>query len=153
MMADFTLTRRARTSVIDDDATLNDGARAAGDLENDTNKDNFCDAYLTVQWNTTAPSTGAIVAELYVIYGDGEATEAFPEGGDAGLGTDDTPQKRFLVGVFESINPSQSVDEELSIEGIELRPAKNRFVLLNTSGQQFDLTWQLDVVAFKWSSA
>lgn len=152
-MADFTLTRRARATVIDDDATLDDGVRAAADLNNKANNDNFCDAYLTVQWNTTAPSAGDIIGELYVIFGDGEASESFPEGGDAGLGTDDTPQKTALVGVFESINPSITVDEELIIKGIQLRDANCRFVLLNTSGQQFDLTFQLDVVGQKWSSA
>lgn len=152
-MADFTLTRRARATVIDDDATLDDGVRAAADLENDTNKDNFADFYLTVQWNTTAPSAGDLIAELYVMPGDGEVTEAFPEGGDAGLGTDDDPQAHFLVGVFESINPSLTVDEELAIKGVDLRPSKNRVVLKNVSGQQFDLTWQLDAVTFKWSSA
>lgn len=153
-MSEFDLARTARATVINKDATLDDGVRAAADLDNSTHKDNFCDAYLTVQWNTTAPSAGDKIAELFVIFSDGEVSPAFPEGGDGTVGTDDTPQRRHFVGAFESINPSLTVDEELLIQGIDLRPVAGcRFVLLNTSGQQFDLTWQLDVVGYKWANA
>lgn len=152
-MADFTLTRRAIQTVIDKDVLLTDGSRAAADLDNGTNKDNFCDAYLTVQFDTTAPAAGDKIAELYVLYGDGEASEVFPEGGDGTVGADVDPQKILLVGVFETRSPSITVDEELKIPGIPLRPTNNRFVLKNVSGQQFDLTYIVKVIAYKWSSA
>lgn len=152
-MANFELIKNtARAAVINKDATLNDGVRAAVDLDNATDKDNFGDFFLTVQWNTTAPAANTIIGELYVLPGDGAGTEKFPEGGDGTVGSDDTPQKQFMVGTFESINPSLTVDETLEIKGVELRPVGNRVVLINTSGEQFDLTYQLDYVGYKWSS-
>ena len=147
-MGAVTYTNRARAIVINDNATLNNAVRAAADYDNDTNKDLWCNLFLTVQWNSTAPSAGDKIAELYILPGDDAGTEKFPEGGDAGLGTDDDPQKIFLVGVFESINPSLTVDETLALSGIALYHSGNRFVLKNVSGQQFDLTWQLDIVPY-----
>lgn len=143
-MADIKLGEGTFATVINDDATLADGVRAAGDLNNGTNLEIIGDAYLTVQWNTTAPTVNTIVGELYVLRGDGESSEVFPEGGDAGLGTDDDPQAITLVGVFETINPSLTVDETLIAMDIPLSIGNNRFVLKNVSGQEFDLTWQLD---------
>lgn len=130
-------------TLIDDDATLADAARAAGDYDNGTELDMWMNVYLTVQYDGGPPSAGDMVADLYVLPGDGEGSEVFPDGGDAGLGTDDTPQAIFYVGSFESINPSTSVDETLCIPNVQLHPDGNRFVILNTSGQTFDATWIL----------
>ncbi len=142
-MADVKLAEGTFTTVIDDDATLADGARAAGDLNNGTALEIIGDAYFEVQWNTTAPTVNTVVAELYLLRGDGEASEDFPEGGDAGLGTDDDPQATTLVGTFETINPSITVDETLIAMDIPLSIGNNRFVLKNVSGQEMDLTWEL----------
>ena len=139
-------------TVIDDDATLGNGVRAAGDYDNGTELDFYCTVYLTVQWNSTAPTAGDKVAELYILPGDGAGSEVFPEGGDAAIGTDDTPQQIFFVGAFESVNPSLTVDEVLALPGVPLAPDGNRFVLLNTSAQEFDLTWQLDIKPYKLQS-
>ena len=147
-MGAVTYTNRARTNVIDDNAALTNGLRAAGDFDNDTNKDLFCNVFLIVQYDAGPPTAGDKIAELYVLPGDDAATQVFPDGGDAGLGTDDTPQAIFLAGVFESINPSTTVNEELALPGVALYHSGNRFVLLNTSGQTFDLTWQLDIVPY-----
>ena len=152
-MGSVTYTNRARAIVINDNATLANGVRAAADYDNDTNKDLWCNVFLTVQWNTTPPTAGDKIGELYIIPGDDAGTEKFPEGGDAGLGTDDTPQRIFLVGVFQSINPSLTVDEILSLTNIPLYHSGNRFVFLNTSGQEMDLTWQLDIVPYTISVA
>ncbi|MFQ5765443.1 MAG: hypothetical protein ACE5GT_10975, partial [Rhodospirillales bacterium] len=135
----------ARTVVIDDNVALANNTRAAADYNNDTLLDLFCDAFLKQQFDTTAPAAGDKTGELYILPGDNAATEVFPEGGDAGLGTNDDPQKIFLVGVFETINPSISVDETLGLPGVRLYMAGNRFVFKNVSGQQMDLTWQLDI--------
>ena len=137
-------------TVINDDATLADATRAAGDLDNNTELDLGADCFLQVQWDGTAPTAGDKIAELYVLPEDGAGV--FAEGGDAGLGTDDNPQQIFLVGVFESINPSITVNEILAIPGIPLYGHDNRFVLLNTSGQTFDLTWQLTCKPYKLNS-
>lgn len=145
-MGAVTSTNRARVNVIDDNASLANNVRAAGDYDNDVNKDLFCNVFLTVQYDTGPPVAGDKIAELYILPGDDAVTQVFPDGGDAGLGTDDTPQGIFLIGVFESINPSITVNEELSIAGIPLHHSGNRFVILNTSGQTFDSTWQLDIV-------
>jgi len=145
-MSDFKLLAdTAVQTVIDDGASLADGARAAGDYNNGIALDIEAIAYLTVQYDSTAPSAGDSIAELYVLPGDGAGSEVFPEGGDAGLGSDDTPQAIYKVGVLESINPSTTVDEVLGTLPFVLYPNTNRFVILNTSGQTFDATWQLDI--------
>ncbi len=147
-MGAVTYTNRARVAVIDTGVALANGVRDAADFDNDTNKDLWCNVFLTVQFDTTAPTAGDKIAELYIIPGDDAGTEKFPEGGDASLGTDDTPQVIFLVGVFETINPSITVDETLALSGIALYHSGNRFVIKNVSGQQFDLTYQLDIVPY-----
>jgi len=147
-MGAVTYTNRARAIVINDDASLATTVRAAADYDNDANKDLWCNVFLTVQFDSTAPSAGDKIAELYILPGDDAGTELFPDGGDAGLGTDDTPQKIFLVGAFETINPSITVDETLSLPGVPLYHSGNRFVFLNTSGQTMDSTWQLDIVPY-----
>lgn len=139
----------ALQTIINDDATLADAARAAGDYDNSTALDLEAVAYLTVQYDSGPPTAGDVVAELYLLPGDGESTEVFPDGGDAGLGTDDDPQAIYLVGMFESINPSLTVDEVLGSLPFPLYPAGNRFVLKNVSGQTFDATWQLDIKPIK----
>lgn len=141
-----------RTSVIDDDAVLVNGDHAAGDYVNSANLDPFAHMLLTVQWNSSAPAAGINVANLYNIPGDGAGSELFPEGGDAGIGTDDIPQRVLLVGTFETINPSITVDETLVVQNVSLFFSGNRFVLENVSGQEFDLTWKLDLVPFGFKS-
>jgi len=135
----------ATQTVIDDDATLADAARAAGDYDNSSALDLWCDVYLTVQYDGGPPSAGDLVADLFVLPGDGAGTEVFPDGGDAGIGTDDTPQGIFYVGSFESINPSVTVDEVLCIPNVQLPANTARFVILNTSGQTFDATWIMKI--------
>ena len=135
----------AAATVIDDNATLASSARAAADYDNSTNKATHGDLYLTVQWNTTPPTTLDLVAELFLLKGDGSGLIA--DGGDAGLGTDDTPVAVHSLGHFQSLNPSITVDETMAIYDVELTSSsENRFVLLNTSGQEFDLTWILQIV-------
>ena len=152
-MADLAPKKIGFTTAINDDAALSDGSRAAGDVTTGTKGNaSFADAYLTVQFNTTAPSAGTTIAELYLLPGDGEVSQDFPEGGDAGLGSNVDPQKSLLVGVFETRDPSISVDEILIVRGIPLGIGTDRFVLKNVSGQEFDLTWQLDLVLWTYES-
>lgn len=152
-MADFPLAKIGLTAVINKDVALVDGARAAGDYDNDTDKANFCDALLRVQWNTTPPAVGDEIAQLWLLFGDGEVSESFPEGGDGTVGNSVDPQAALLVGSFETRAPSISADEELQVKDIPLRVgATNRFVLKNVSGEEFDLTWQLDIVTYKWTT-
>jgi len=136
-------------NVIDDGASLGTTVRAAGDYDNDTSKFLWCIPKLTVQFDTTAPTALDAIADLYIIPGDGAASEVYAEGGDAGLGTNDTPQVSFYVGTFTTINPSTSTDEVLMLPMIPLYPHGNRFVLENVSGQTFDSTWQLDILPVK----
>ena len=152
-MAEIKLLRDSvLTVVINDDATLANGVRAAADYDNSTEVDLGCDVYLQVQYDTTAPTAGDKIAELYVLPGDGEGTEVFPQGGDAGLGTDVDPQQILLVGIFESRSPSITVNEILCIPGVPLYGHANRFVIKNTSGQIFDLTWQVSIKPYKLQS-
>jgi len=153
-MAEIKLLRNQPfTVVIDDNASLATTVRAAADYDNSAKLDLGCDVYLQVQYDTTAPSAGDKVAELYILPGDGEGTEVFPEGGDAaGLGTDITPQAILLVGTFESRVPSLTVNEILCIPGVPLYGHTNRFVILNTSLQIFDSTWQLSIKPYKLQS-
>ncbi|MFQ5850893.1 MAG: hypothetical protein ACE5JU_09930 [Candidatus Binatia bacterium] len=145
------LSDSALATIINDDAALANNVRAAADFNNDTELDLGIMYFLQEQFDATAPAANTKIAELYVLPGDGAATELFPEGGDAGLGTDNTPQKRFLVEVFETINPSITVNELLGGVGL-LYPHGNRHVLLNISGQQFDLTWELRGKPYKLQS-
>lgn len=152
-MAEIRLLRdTSLQTVIDKNATLTNNSRAAGDYDNSTELDLWCDVYLQVQYDTGPPAVGTKVAELYVLPGDGETTEVFPDGGDGTVGTDDTPQQIFLVGSFESINPSTSVNEVLSLRDIPLSGDGNRFVLLNTSGATFDSTYELRIKPSKTQS-
>lgn len=139
-------------NVIDDNASLANGSRAAGDLDNSTDRNFWAVPKLTVQYDAGPPIAGDDIAELFVIPGDGAASEEFAEGGDAGLGTDDDPQRAFYVGTFISVNPSTTVDEVLMLPPLNLYPAGNRFVVKNVSGQAFDATWQLDVLPYKTES-
>jgi len=152
-MAEIKLLRNQPfTVVIDDGTTLADDVRAAADYDNSVKQDLGCDVYLQVQYDTTAPSAGDKIAELYILPGDGEGTEVFPEGGDADLGTDVTPQAILLVGTLESRRPSLTVNEILCIPGVPLYGHTNRFVILNTSLQIFDSTWQLSIKPYKLQS-
>ncbi len=149
-MADLKLKAdTALATVIDDDAALADGVRAAADYDNSTALDPFCNLYLTVQFNGTAPAARAVIAEVFILPGNGEGTEVFPAGGDAGLGTNFDPQAVYSVGVIEAVDPSITVDEELGIPNISLYPDGNRFVIKNVSGEEFDLTWILKIKPFK----
>ena len=140
-------------TVINDGATLATGVRAAGDYNNSTNLALLCNVFLkNFHFDTTAPSANTIVADLYILPGQ-TGTTGFPEGGDAGLGTDDTPQAIFYVGSFETINPSTSVEETLALGNIPLFPEGNRFVLLNTSGQTFTNTWNLGIIPYRFTVA
>jgi len=139
-------------TVIDKNAALVTAARVAADYNNSSELDTHCVAFLTVQFDTTAPTAGDPIAELYVLPGNGEVSEVFPQGGDGTVGADVDPQSVFLMGVFETISPSISVDEVVALPNVPLYPAGNRFVLKNTSGQQFDLTYQLDIKPAKFQA-
>jgi len=129
----------ANTTILDPNATLANGARKAVDYNNAAKLDLEATAYLSVMFDTTAPSANTIVAELYLIPHD---TVNIPEGGDGSVGSDDTPQKEFLVAAFETINPSLLAAEVLGTLPFRLWE-HNRFVLRNTSGQIFSEEWTL----------
>lgn len=142
----------SRTAVIDTGLLLVDGDRITGLYDNSSEEDLFCNVYLQVQWDTTAPSAGDQVAVLYVLPGDGEGTEIFPEGGDGTIGSDNDPQDLLQVGAFASVAPSITVNEVIALIGVSLGPDGNRFVLRNTSGQQFDATWELRIKPYKYQT-
>lgn len=141
-MADIKLKEAALQSVLATAATLANGVRAAADVDNGTNLFPICDLYLTLQYGT-APAAGTKVAEVYCLRGDGETSEVFPQGGDGTVGANVTPQQHALAGVFESRSPSTTVDEVLVVYDVPLGAGKNRFVILNTSGQTWDAGWTL----------
>ena len=137
----------SRTAIINKDASLADGARAAGDVTTGTKGNaTHVDLHLTVQFDTTAPNAGDIIGEVYLLPGDGEGSEKFPEGGDGTVGNDVDPQNRLHIGTFESRVPSNSADEDLVIPNVPLGVGTDRFVYKNLSGQTMDQTWQLDGV-------
>jgi hypothetical protein len=153
-MAEIKLLRDSSlNTVIDKNAALSNNARAAGDYDNSTELDLWCDAYLQVQYDGGPPAVGTKVADLYVLFGDGAGTQLYPDGGDGTVGQDDTPQATLYVGSFLTVNPSTSVNELLQIKHIPLCGHGNRFVLVNTSGQTFDSTWELRVKPTKVQSA
>lgn len=135
----------ANNLVINKDATLANAARAAGNYDNSSNLDLEAIAFLEVQYDGGPPTANTIVAELYCLPSDGTL---YPDGGDGTVGEDDTPQQAFLVGVFETINPSTSTNEELACGPFRLYEY-NRLVIVNKSGQTFDATWQMTIQPFK----
>ena len=144
-MADIKLKGGSWKTAIDKDAVLTNGSRAAGDVANASDLHVLCDAYLTVQYDTGPPTAGASIAELYVLRGNGEVSQVWPVGGDGTVGNDVDPQATTLVGIFESRQPSLTVNEILIIEDIPLGIGTDRFVVKNISGNTFDQTWQLDI--------
>ena len=139
----------ALDNAIDDNATLANGVRSAGDYDNSTSGFFWTIPKLTVQYDGGPPSAGDDIADLFIIPGDAAGSEVYAEGGDAGLGTDDDPQAVFYVGTFVAVNPSLTVDEVLMLPPVPLYPHGNRFVLKNTSAQTFDATWQLDHLPYR----
>ncbi len=111
-MGDVTVTLGTLARVINADATLANGARKVGELNNAANKHLFCNAYLLIPYDTTAPSAGDKVAELYILADDGGVAASgvsgplFPQGGDGTLGGDRDPQAVHLVAPFEARNPT-----------------------------------------------
>lgn len=142
--------KTAFATPIDKNASLATGARAAGSLSVATKAGGeFADLYLTVHFDTTAPSAGTSIAELYLLPGNGESSEVFPQGGDGTVGVDVDPQQNQLVGVFESRSPSITTDEVLVVRGVPLGVGTDRLVVKNISGQTFNLAWQLDAVCYR----
>lgn len=129
---------------------LASGARRAADYSNASNLAIWCDLYWEGQFNTAAPAVGDRIADIYLLPGDGEATEGFPEGGDGTVGSDDNPQALFRKGTLESINPSITVDERLCVGGILLHGGTNRFVLQNTDDQTMDMT-EVYIIPYRYT--
>lgn len=90
--------------ILDTDAVLVDGSRAAANYDNSIELDFLADFLLFVVYDTTAPSVGVLVAELYGLSGNGATPEMFPTGGDGIVGKDVNPQSG-IVGTFRAKNP------------------------------------------------
>lgn len=137
------------TVVINTDATLADGSRAAADYDNGTELDLVCDVWLeNFHFDTSAPSAGAEVAELYVLRSKPDDS-TFPEGGDGTTGDNVDPQQVHYIDSFETREPSTTVEETLALYDVPLGPHTNRLVIKNVSGQTFTSTWQVSVVPHK----
>lgn len=139
----------AQTLVINKDASLANGSRAAGNYDNGTALDTHADFFLVVQYDGGPPTAGDTVAILWVLSADDTGTPAYPQGGDGSVGVDVDPQTTLLAGVFETRSPSVTVDEILLLKAVPLGPRENRVVLKNTSGQTFDSTWELRMKPYK----
>ncbi len=159
-MATRELLHVPRHIVINKDASLADGSRAMGEFNNKTGATDgdaslWATLYLKVQFDTTAPTAGDRIADVYVLHGDG--SESFPNGGDgtgspASVDVDPTVDNR--VGSFITASPSTSADEIIQLgRKIELEPRTVRIVVKNVSGQTFDATWELWLVPTKESIA
>lgn len=132
--------------------TLATGNRVAQPFDNTVNLDLYGDAFLTLHYDTSAPTAGTAIAELYLLPGNTVVTPSYPQGGDGSVGTNVDPQKVLLVGVFETRSPSTSVDEILAVVGIPLSPRLQRFVLKNISGQTFHTGFTLTLKPYKLQS-
>ena len=133
-------------TVISSGSALSNLNREAALYTNDTEADLICDVFLTLSYNATSlPTAYDDVADLYVLQGDGAATEVFPEGGDGTVGTNDDPQREHYRGTFQTINPSDTVTETISLINVPIGPHGNRFVIKNISGNTWDATWTLKI--------
>lgn len=130
-------------------ASLADAARKGAAFANGTNKDIYGDLFLSLKYDTSAPAAGTKVAEVYLLPGNGDATELFPEGGDGTVGSNVDPQKVLLVGALESRNPSTTVNEVLTVPGVVLPPGNSRIVLKNTSGKTINSNYALTLKPYE----
>ncbi len=126
-------------------ADVTNGSRRAFDYANSTNKHLLAHLLIEgIQYLTTAPTAGTIVAEVYVLPGDGQGSETFPggggrNGGDTGdVGQDRDPQPIWLAAVVTCINPSTAADDDPLGCIVPIFPGTNRIVIKNVSGQTWD---------------
>lgn len=143
-MADFELEKGTLATPIDTGSSLGNGDNTSAVWNNSDNV-TFVNAWLRVYFDTTAPSPGALIAELWYLPSDGEGTPDYPE-----TDATDNAQAALKVGVFETINPSLSTAESLVIRRIAVEPGNGTWLIHNISGQTFNSTWQLDLVPYKW---
>ena len=142
----------ALINLIINHAALGNNARAAALLTNDTEKDFECIFMLEdLSYSGTPPTEGDRIGDLYVIPGNGEGTEVFPEGGDGTVGDDVDPQAVFLVGSFETRQPSDTVVEVLGVVA-RIYAHGNRIVVINRAGQSWDANWDLNAKPVKGES-
>jgi len=131
-------------------STLTNNNREAAAYNNSTELDMYADFELFVKFDTTAPSAGDRVAELFILPTvDGTN---FPEGGDGTVGDDLDPQQVLKIGVFESRDPSTSTEERIVLSGIPLPPRDARYVIKNISGQTMNASWTLKAKPYKLQS-
>lgn len=135
---------RSPSIIINTDATLADATRKAVAYNNSVG-DRFADFFLDVEYETSLPTAGAIIGELFLLPGDGAGTEEFAEGGDGTIGSNVDPQKIHQVGFFETRNPSLTVNEILVIPAVQLYPANGRVVIKNVAGRAYGATWELRI--------
>lgn len=123
-------------TVITPAATLANGSRKEWDFDNSASgkRDTRALVFLSLHYDSSAPSVGTVVAELSVLPGDDQGTPVYPEGGDGTGGADVDPQTSLGRYVFETRSPSTSVDEVL-VADVKIWQ-KNRMVLKNTTGSQ-----------------
>lgn len=142
-MADLKLNFGTGTTVYDPNATLANLARKGfTTYDNSSALDLEAIAILDCMWDTTAPTARAIVAELY--YLPSPDNSVFPEGGDGTVGEDDDPQRIYLVGQFECVNPSLVTSEQLGTMPFRLW-LYGRFVLKNLGGYTISEEWTLTI--------
>lgn len=135
---------RTPSIIMDTNATLSDPGRKAV-AYNNSNGDQYADFFLDVEYETSLPTAGAIVGELFLLPGDGAGTEEFAEGGDGTVGSNVDPQKIHQVGFFETRNPSLTVIETLVIAAVQLYPANGRIVIKNVAGRPYGALWELRI--------
>ncbi len=145
----------AKVSIATIGSDLTNNSRVAGDYDNSVDNWLEADVYMVSDYQTTAPAANLRVADLYVLFGNGESTEKFPEGGDGTTGSDDNPQGALFVGSYETINPNNAgVSETLCIPNVAINGRKTiRFVMQNVSGQIMDSgNFELYIIPKKFQS-
>lgn len=104
----------------------------SGIYDNSKPCDPFADVALAITY-ASAPTAGTKVAELYILPTvDGTNYAAIDAQFQA--------QLSLLVATFESRNPSTTVLEYLIAPGISLPPGLFKWIVKNTSGQNFGAT-------------
>jgi hypothetical protein len=99
-------------------------------IDNSSNLDLFMDLQLAVQYTSSAPAAGVVVAEVYLLPSiDGTN---YAEGS-----TSVTPQQQLLVATLESRNGSTSAVEYLDSLGIPIPIGSFKLLLVNKSGKTY----------------
>jgi hypothetical protein len=129
------------TLIAEGDGDIASAARKAVDYDNRISGSQITAnhggyVFASIRYTNITGIAGTEVLELFIMPGNGQDPEVFPEGGDASLGSNFDPQDIWSVGSFQSVTPSTTETEVLAL-WVDLPPGNCRFVFKNLTANAF----------------